>query len=432
MPTTKIVIIGAGSASFGPRIIADILGQERLRGSTLALVDLNREGLQLIAGLARRMNREWGSGIKVTATTDRKRALPDAQFVIIAIALQREKRWRMDWAIPDRHGVRQPLGENGGPGALAHLARNVPPILEICRDMERLCPDAWLFNFTNPVPRVCCAVNRYSAIKAVGFCHQIGAAFGNISRILGVERSQLDIKAAGLNHFTWVLDVRYQRTGEDLYPALRKKIARMEPSFQPLTRAVFEAFGVFPAPGDGHLAEYLPWCHDLRTKPWEKYHLHLYDWDRAAKGRNRMWKQIEKLAQGKDSIDPYRSGSGERAVPVAVAVLNNLNQFELALNIPNKGYITNLPDDAIVEVPGVASGYGVTGLAVGDLPEPVAALCRRQLEITELAVKAAAEGDKQAALQALLLDPMVSDIDSAKAILADFLRAHRDMLPQFS
>lgn len=432
MPSTKIAVIGAGSASFGPWTVADVLRQEALRGSLLTLVDINREGLQLMLKLARRMSSEWGSGIKVTATADRKRALREAEFVIVAIAVEREKRWRLDWEIPDRHGVRQPLGENGGPGAVAHLCRNVPPIMDICRDMERLCPQAWLFNFTNPVPRVARAVSRYTSIKVVGFCHQIGAAFGNISRILGIERQQLDIKAAGLNHFTWVLDVRDKRDGKDLYPALRKKIGRMEPTFQPLTRAVFEAFGVFPAPGDGHLAEYLPWCHDLRTKPWEKYNLHLYDWGGAQRSRGRMWQNVQKMASGEEPIDHYRSGSGERAVPVLVAVLSDLNQFELALNIPNKGYIANLPQDAIVEVPGVASGYGVTGLAMGDLPEPIASLCRRQIEITDLAAKAAVEGDKQAALQAILLDPMVSDLDAGKAILNDFLRVHRDLLPQFS
>ena len=431
MAATKIVVVGAGSASFGPKIIADVLINERLRGSTLALVDLNGEGLQLIAGLARRMSREWDSGIKVTATTDRKKALHDAEFVVLAIAFQREKRWRMDWEIPNRYGVRQPLGENGGPGALVHTARNVPPVLDICRDMERLCPHAWLFNFTNPVPRICLAVSKYSSIKPVGFCHQIGAAFGNISRVLNLDRGNLDIKAAGLNHFTWVLDLRDKRTGEDLYPALRKRIRRMPPDFQPLTRAVFDAFGVFPAPGDGHLAEYLPWCHDLRTKPWEKYNLHLYNWSGAERGRNRMWREIAKIAQGKGSVDGYRGGSGERAIPVAAALTDNLNQYELALNVPNDGYLGNLPRGAIVEVPGVASGFGVRGLAMGDLPAPVAALCQRQVEIADLVIKASAEGDKQAALQALLLDPMVSDIDTAKAILADFLRAHRSLLPQF-
>ena len=432
MRPTKVVVIGAGSASFGPGIISDILLNGEMKGSTLALVDRNQQGLELIARLTERMNREWGSGLRIRAYTDRRQALRGAEFVIIAIAVEREVRWKLDWEIPLKYGVRQPLGENGGPGAFAHGARNIPMIIEICRDMERLCPEAYLFNFTNPVPRVCLAVSRYSEIRPVGFCHQIGSAYGQISRMLGVERSDLDLKAAGLNHFTWVLDVRRKSTGEDLYPALRRVLETYDPKFHPLSREMWRAFGIYPASGDGHMAEYLPWTHDSKAKPWKKYGLHLYDWEGAMAGRDRMWERIGAHAAGEGNLAEHYRGTGERAIPVLVSLVGNRNSYEDAVNLPNEGYIENLPDGSIVEVPGVVSGMGVRGMGVGCLPEPVAELCRRQLTVTDLAVHAAVTGDREAALQAILLDPMVNDIAAAKGILADFLDVHGDLMPQFA
>jgi len=432
MRPTKVVVIGAGSASFGPGIISDILLNPEMKGSTLALVDKNEQGLELIAKLAGRMNREWGSGLKIQAHADRKKALRGAEFVIISIAVEREVRWRLDWEIPNKYGVRQPLGENGGPGAFAHGARNIPMIIDICRDMEKLCPDAWLFNFTNPVPRVALAVSRYTNIKVCGFCHQIGAAYRQVSVVLDIDRADLDIKAAGLNHFTWILDIRRKSTGEDLYPAFRAAVEKYDPGYHPLSREMFRAFGIYPAPGDGHMAEYLQWTHDLKTKPWKKYDLDLYDWDGAMKGRDEMWLRIADHARGKGRLEDHYHGTGERAIPVLTAMVQNKNSFEDAVNLPNEGYIENLPDESIVEVPGVVSGMGVRGMGVGCLPEPVAELCRRQLTVTDLAVHAAVTGDKQAALQAILLDPMVNDIDAAKGILREFLEVHGDLMPQFA
>jgi alpha-galactosidase len=433
MRKTKIVVIGAGSASFGPKILADvILSAPDLKGSTLSLVDINAEGLSLMAKLAERMDEEWNSQLKIESSVDRKRALEGAEFVIVSIAVDREKCWRQDWEIPLKYGIRQPLGENGGPGALAHTCRNVPIIMDICRDMEKICPDAYLLNFTNPVPRICLAASRYTKLKVVGLCHQIGAGYRIVSNVLDMKKEDLDIKAAGINHFTWMLDIRHKATGEDLYPKLKERLKTYDSGYQPLSRALLDAFGLIPATGDGHLSEYVHWCHDLNKKPWEKYHLHLYDWDRAERNRDEQWSNISKMASGKEPIDGLKSRSGERAVDVILGILHNRNSYELSANIPNRGYITNLPDGAIVETPAVASSLGVVGLGVGPLPEAIASLCRTQITVASLAVDAAVKGCRQSALEALLVDPMVNDIDAAKGILDEFLRLQQKYLPQFN
>jgi alpha-galactosidase len=458
MSAVKVVVIGVGSASFGPAILGDVMQSDRLRGSTIALCDINGQGLELVTCLARRLNREWDTGVTIEASTERRDLLQGADFVIVSIAVDREKCWRQDWEVPLKYGIRQPLGENGGPGAVFHTARNVPMILDICRDMEELCPDALLLNFTNPCPRMALVASRYSKIDCVGLCHQIGMGYNIVGLVLGKDlgfdfeldsvedewrlygairpyvaqiHEALDIKAAGINHFTFMLDIRHRQTGEDLYPLFVQRLREFTPCIQPLSQRILEAFGVFPATGDGHLSEYVHWAHDPQTKPWEKYHLELYDWDAAEVQRDEMWREIEEMAAGGPIVGRVKQGSGERAIPIILGVVENRNSYEVAVDIPNEGYISNLPDGAIVEVPGVVSRFGVRGMGVGSLPEPIAALCRTQITVASLAVDAAVTGSKELALQALLVDPMVNDIDQARVLLDEMLEVQRDYLPQF-
>jgi alpha-galactosidase len=461
MNTTKIVVIGAGSASFGLNTLGALMRSQVLAGSELALVDQNAETLAIVRRLADRLNQEWNARLVITTHTHHKTALQGASFVVSAIEVPpREKLWRMDYEIPLRHGVRQPYAENGGPGGFAHAARNIGPVLQIVHDMEQLCPDAWFINYTNPMVRICDAIHRYSKIKAIGLCHQIYAGYGMVGGlladklgivlpadpmsiyadakywpILGKISHQtaeiVDIKAAGLNHFTWMLDIRDRRTGEDLYPLVRERWEGSDPNFEPLSRRVFAAFGLMPIPGDGHLCEYLPWTSDPDTKPWEKYHLHLYDWDRAEKGREEGHKKIAQMGEGTLGLEELVGADSEGALEMIEAIAGAGNHYHLAVNLPNDGQITNLPTGAIVETPGLISGMGARGFPVGALPEGIAELLRRELACVRLSVDAAATGDRQAALQCLLLDPVLSDMDVAKDVLDDYLLTYKQYLPQF-
>jgi alpha-galactosidase len=308
--------------------------------------------------------------------------------------------------------------------------------------------------------RICDAIHRYSKIKGVGLCHQIHAAYGMVGYVMADElgialppekfsthadpqywetlgkisrlaHEKITIKAAGLNHFTWVVDIRDKRTGEDLYPALRAAWGRADPSVEPLTRRVFEAFGLMPVPGDEHLDEYLPWCSDPLTKPWEKFELDLYDWDAAARGRDEGHAWIDRMASGQDSIDSLQNSDSEGASEVIEALSLARDEYHIAANMPNIGQISNLPPGAIVETPVLLSGMGIQPLAMGALPDGVAELLRRELACVRLCVDAAATGDRQKALQCLLLDPVITDLDVAKLILDDYLETYRAYLPQF-
>ena len=223
----------------------------------------------------------------------------------------REKLWRTDYDLTLKYGVRQPYAENSGPGGFAHALRNIRPVLEIAHDMEQACPDAWFVNYSNPMIRICDAITRYSKIKVVGLCHQIHAGYGMVGYVLGGRvghhgagrrdqhprrprslaasgaasshqaMERVDIKAAGLNHFTWMLDLRDKQTRRRPLPALCANAwPNADPTSSRSRAASIDAFGRLPIPGDEHLCEYLPWLSDPPTKPWEKYDVSLYDWDR--------------------------------------------------------------------------------------------------------------------------------------------------------
>ncbi len=430
MPSAKIVIVGAGSLSFGVSTIADILLEPGLRGSTLALVDIDVGALDLVAALAKQANEQWGSGMKIERTTDRRRALPDADAVIVSVEVEREKRWRLDWEIPAKYGVIQPMGENGGPGGFAHAMRNLPIVVGLCRDMERLCPDAWLLNFTNPVHRLTLAAVRHSAINAIGLCHGIYGTRGYLARTLGVKDEALDVKAAGINHFTWILDARLLPSGKDAYPAIRRAAPKGAVEHWGLSWKMLDAFGLFPSPGDDHIAEYLHWFHCDRYPSAAKYHLPTRRWEGLNRGRRRLQQRAKQTLEGKLSNEWMRRRSGEHAADIILDRLADRNRLDLAVNIPNRGYVTNLPFDGVVEVPALISAFGVQGLPMGRLPSAIAAICQLQMRIAELTVDAAVKRSRKLALQALLLDPMINDLEVAERILADFQRAHKGLMPE--
>jgi alpha-galactosidase len=458
----KIVCIGAGSAVFGLSNLATIVRSKRLQGSELILVDIDEAGLETMTKLAKLMNDSWGSEMTISSTTDREQALPDADFVIVSVQVgQREAVWELDWKIPLKHGVRQPYAENSGPGAFAHTARNAPLILAIAQDMERLCPEAWFLNFTNPLIRLSWIVQRYTKIKVVGLCHQLFWAYAMAAAVLSERWDipipekfhvhtnydnelslipvmqagyiNMDIKAAGLNHFSWVYDIRDRNTGEDLYPMLRDRwFKHYRKDFEPLTRELFEIFGMMPTAGDAHACEYLAWTHDPITKPWEKYNLELQSWEGNLRRRADRKARAEAIVAGEIPVDTLKGAISEGVPEIVEAILFNDNFYHHQLNLPNNGLIPNLPEDSIVEVPGMISSLGIRGISVPPLPEGIAELCRRELALSSLVVDAVVKGDKNLALQALLLDPMMNDIDRARAILDDFLVTFAEYLPQFA
>lgn len=421
----KIVIIGAGSTHFGLSCFRDVFHTKELWGSELVLVDIDDAALKKMKKAADRINMELNAGYMIRETTDRCEALPGADYVVVSIAINRMELWKHDFNIPKKFGIDHVLGENGGPGCVFHTMRNIPIILDICRDMERLCPDALMINFTNPESRICLAVHKYTKIKCVGLCHQIIAGKRIVGKIIGKDPEELDVKACGLNHFTWMLDIRDKKTGEDLYPIFREKEKDYDPEYEKLSRYMFHYFGLFPTSGDGHLGEYLPYAHEMMSTEG-------YDFEGEEKYRTEYDTYIEGLGDGSVPLDSrVLTPSGEKAFDIIKGIVYNTNEVIESANLVNRGYITNLPYDAVVEVPVAVSGNGINGLGMGDLPRGIAALCMNQINVQHLVVDAGAAGNRNLIMQALLIDPNVPSAKAAEGIYEELMEINKPYLPQF-
>jgi alpha-galactosidase len=431
----RIVIIGAGSTSFGLSMIRDAFAQKELWGSELVFVDIDEEALKLIVKAAERMNDELNAGFKIAMTTNRKTAFTDAKYVIVAFAVNRYEMWRNDFIIPKKYGVNHVLGENGGPGCVFHTMRNIPIVLDICKDIERLCPNALVINFTNPESRICLAIKKYTSVKVVGLCHQVMEGMKIISKILDKNMDSFNVRAYGINHFTWIKDIRDNETNKDLYSLFKEKEKNYDKNFETLSRFMFNKFGMFPASGDRHLGEYIAYAHEMVDTCG-------YDFNHAKQRKEDLKNYIMGIGSGRLKItDEFLfpghgpismlKPSGEKAFEIIKAIEYDINENLISANIPNDGYITNLSQDSIVEVPAIVNSTGVKGIKMGDLPRGIAAMCMNQINIQHLVVDAGATGKKDMIQQALLIDPCINSAKAAMGIYSELMKINKDYYTQF-
>lgn len=439
----KIVIIGAGSTVFTPGLIADLTGSTLFADATVALVDINPRSAETMARYVERVARERGVGLRVEYATDRREVLAGADFVTVTIAVGGARAWERDVRIPEAHGVYQTVGDSVGPGGVFRALRHVPELVAIARDMEDLCPDAWLFNYTNPLTALVRAVHKSSSIRCAGLCHGVLHTRVAIAHDLRLNPAELSLTAAGINHLAWVLDLRHD--GQDVYPRFRELVrgwlaSAPPPSedpyegFQEVSARLMELYGFYPSPGDRHVAEFFPFF--LRqTGDGLGYGLQsgLDMTNNALATRDARWDRIADQAEGRAELDRAlfdEAREGERVVSIMQAIVVDRPLLELAVNVRNDGLIPNLPTEAVVEVPGMVDGRGVHGIAVGALPEGIAGILAARARQQELTVDAALAGDRALALQALLADPLVPAVETAAAMLDEALHTHEVFLPQ--
>lgn len=427
---TRIVAIGVGSTVFGVEFLRDVFQQPELAGAGLWLVDLDAGRLEAMRRLAERLNDASGLGMTVRATADRCEALPGAGFVVTSVAVDRDRTWKLDHELALRHGFPSVLSENAGPGGLSHTLRSVPPMLEIARDVERLAPDALLLNYTNPENRVCLAIRRYTSVRAIGLCHGVANTVPWVAGVLGRDPGEIELRAAGVNHFAWTLSLRDARTGDDLEPAFRARLRALPEEEWPLCRFLYDRFGVFPTTGDDHVGEFFPWAAEIIGTEG-------YDFEGFARRRGLGWTNVLAWGSGEKPIEPLLAKpSHEARVNLSAGriiadVAARRDARAPSFIVPNDGCIEGLPRDVVVEVPGRISGGRPGGDPVGPLPGPIETMVRREIEIQKLAVEAAVTGSRDLALEALLLDPVTHSARAAEAFLDDVLRLHAPYLSAF-
>ncbi len=447
---TKIVLIGAGSATFGFGVLGDIFNSDVLKGSAIVLHDINAERLSKVEDVARQYLQEHNLPYSLSATTSRAEALQDANFCVISIEVgDRFELWEQDWRIPQQCGNKQVYGENGGPGGLFHSLRIIPPILEICEDIQKICPHAHIFNLSNPMSRICLAVKRkFPELSFTGLCHEIATLPDILSGMLGTPFSNLETKSGGLNHFTILLEATYKDTGKDAYPDIREKAVAFLETLPELTdilkvwsehadspqvkqlvadvkfhgrrwadrwliKEVMEKFGYLPITVDSHFGEYIPWAQSVVD---HKSIIDFYNWYKD-------WSFTHEPL-----INPEGTGGSERVIPMIEGILTDSGQEELAINVLNEGLIENVLPDVVVEVPGIIDKDGVHGVKLGLFPKGIAGLCNNQVATHDLTVEAVLHGSRKLALQALLVDPMVDSLQGAEQMLDVILDLQKDYL----
>ena len=433
----KIAFIGAGSFVFTRNLVRDILTFPLLEDAELALMDIDNERLDYIAKAVRLIIEKGEYPATVTATTDRKEALKGADAVICTILAGGVGVWRHDIEIPKKYGVDINVGDTRGPSGVFRALRTIPVMLDICKDMERYCPDAVLLNYTNPMAMLCYAMQRETNVKVTGLCHSVQGTARMLARWIGAPMEEITYVCAGINHTAWYLE--FKRNGKDAYPEIRKAVRKPEIYNEEVVRnEMFMHLGYYVTESSGHNSEYNWW---FRKRPdlIEKYctegtgwnpGLYAYTLNEYLK-REKTWRD-----EIKDWLEKGEVGL-ERGREYAAYIINAYmggEMFEFNGNVANTGLVTNLPEGCCVEVPVVVNRRGFNPIHVGPLPPQCAPLNKILVECEMTAVEAALTGDPEMVYHAICYDPLTAAVLSLaeiKKMVKEMLEANEEHLPTF-
>jgi len=412
MRPLKIVFLGAGSAFF-QKLFTDLLSMNGADSGEMALVDIDAERLQLSAQIGGRLIEQMGKQWTLSATTDRRKVLAGADYIINCIEVSGTSVVQYDNDIPAKYGVSQCIGDTCGPGGLFKALRTVPVVLDVLKDVEEMCPNALFLNYTNPMSIICLAAHRASKVKFIGLCHSVQNTTNELAEYAGISRDELHWKCGGINHLAWFTELK-GKDRDDLYPIL-KKIAKSQNELyekDPIRFDVMLHLGYFVTESSGHFSEYLPY---YRKRPdlLKKYCRKGYLGETGYYSTN--WPQWRKnIDQSRrESMASYEPLPIERtweyASHIIEAIETNL-PYVVHGNVPNDGLIENLPQNGIVEVACLVNGNGVAPTHFGPLPPQCAGICSWQMSMYDLAAIACIERSREAALHSLMLDPLTAAV----------------------
>jgi alpha-galactosidase len=439
MAETRICFVGGGSYNWMPKLLGDLALTRDLEG-TIVLHDLDPTALDDIQRYGRKVLERNGSRFSIETTTDLDRGLDGAEFVVVTITTGGLPSMALDLDIPERYGIYQSVGDTVGPGGLSRALRNVPVMVGIARAMERRCPDAWMLNLTNPLTVLTRVVTMTTCIKAVGLCHELFGVRGGLIRMFGGSPADFEMRVAGVNHLIWLLEMTIR--GRNGLEMVREFVAEGRGMPVPAARgdwhepfvdrwklklALFELYDALPAAGDRHLAEFFPYFLTDATHQGADYGVQL----------TRIAHREQQVAAAREAVHTAISGelppvmrSPEATADIVSAVANG-RSVRTIVNLPNSGQIDNLPRGVVVETLAEITSAGAQPLTVGALPHGVLSTLEPHVVNQEMIARAALEGDRQLALQAMANDPLVHDLARATSLLDDLLAAHAAYLPQF-
>jgi len=439
----RIAFIGAGSIGFTRKLVRDILSVPEFDSISIALMDINPDNLSMVESLVRRDIAANGrTGVRVIATTDRRKALEGAKYVFSVVRIGGLEAFATDVEIPLKYGIDQCVGDTLCAGGIMYGQRNIPFILDVCKDIREVASaDPLFLNYANPMAMNTWAANRYGGVRTVGLCHGVQHGHEQIAEVLGLKREDVDIICAGINHQTWYIQVRHR--GEDLTDKLLPAFEN-HPVYRKQEKVridMLRRFGYYSTESNGHLSEYLPW---YRKRPEEITRwIDLSDWIHGETGgylrhctEQRDWFVAEFARLESEPALTY--SAQERSLEHGSYILEALETgrtYRGHFNVLNGGAISNLPQDAIVEVPGYVDGNGMSIPVVGELPLGPAAICSASISVQRLAVEAAVRGDDALLRQAMMMDPLVGAVCNPPEIwqlVDELLVAQKRWLPQYA
>ena len=442
----KITFMGAGSTIFAKSVLGDSLLTDPLRDAHIALYDISRRRLDDSRRMMENLNRNVNDGrAKITAhlgVRSRKTALRGADYVVNAIQVGGyEPSTVIDFEVPRKYGLQQTIGDTLGIGGIFRALRTIPVMLDFARDMEAVCPDAWMLNYSNPMAMLTGAVLRATDVRAVGLCHSVqGCAewlLRQVDMLDEVRVQDLQWNIAGINHQGWLLEIA--EAGKDLYPEIKRRAARKnraarkrgaEKHGDMIRLELMLRFGYYVTESSEHSAEYVPWFIKSRCPELiEEFNIPLDEYPRRCVWQISEWEKMRENLVGDAQLGHSRSH--EYASYIMEAMETDV-PYRIGGNVMNAGLITNLPSTACVEVPCMVDRNGVQGCYVGDLPPQCAALNRTNINVQLLTVEAALTGKRDHVYHAAMLDPHTGGeltIDEIVAMCDELIDAHGDMLP---
>lgn len=457
MQPKKLVLVGAGSAVFTRGLVADLIQSPDLGPWTLGLVDIDSRALDTAHGLVQRMLAVQRAEITVEASIDRRELFPGADVVVTTVGVGGRRAWESDVFIPRKYGIYQPVGDTVMPGGISRAMRMIPALVDIARDVKELCPEAWFFNYSNPMTANCWAIRKATGMPVIGLCHGTFHVVRQLASFIGAPPDEVTALYAGLNHLTFIYDLRW--LGRDAWPVAHARLAQEQgdplnvrllrslfpeldtvssdsvPSTEnPFSWSLFKTYGAYPAANDRHVTEFFPERFPGGTYYGKTLGVDAFSFEETIEHGDQGYAQMRAQALGEAPLDEriFARGAGEHEQLVEILRCLWADERKVfAANVPNRGAVPGLPEDAILELPAVTTATGLRALQMADLSEPIKAILSRKLAATKLTVQAALEGDRRLFAEALLVDGSVQDAQMAEELATELLSAQRAYLPQF-
>jgi len=432
--TNTIALLGVGSTYFTKGIIEALA---RRGGSwDVRLVDIDERCLDIATRLARRVAEAYGVDMKITGSTDRRDVLSGCDAVVATIGVGGRTSWEEDMYLAREFDIYQSTADTFGAGGVSRSLRQVPTMMAVARDMERLCPGALLVNFSNPMSVLCRAITRETSVKTVGLCMGVRDFQRTLARVAGVPDEEVFCEAVGVNHFTWITGLYHD--GVDVLPKVRAELERTgERPGGPYTWEMFQAFDAFPVVGDGHILEFVPGWQGKGAYYGKTFGVDNHDFTEYARHWDRVFARMERIADGATPVDVRPDGpekdtfEDEDFFAEVMMAFRGEAAFHRTVNLPNDGTVANLPRGAVLEATTYIADGAFRPLAFGDVPRGIAAVNARIIGAQELTVEAALTGDRKLVVQALLAGLTVRTLEEAERLTDRIFEVHRRYLPQF-